>query len=200
MLVPGEHDGRRLGAPSGKAREPVGAVAHEREQVGDRGWAHAELLPHASLVEQPPAAAVELHDPRLGHALREVLVGRADQHLLDSAVGSGMLGRGGQGVVGLLLDHRPDANAKRLDRLLEQRELRQEIRVDPGTRLVEGPQLVAERLDHVVRSHPEVGGAVLEDREGGPQYPPDRAHLVAARVAMRRHGEEVTEQLVRPVE
>ena len=52
----------------------------------------------------------------------------------------GHRGRGGEGVVRLLGDHGPDRDAERLERLLEQRELRHELGVDSRTGLVAGPQ------------------------------------------------------------
>ena len=58
--------------------------------------------------------------------------------------------RGGQRIVGLELDHRPDHETRRLQRLFEQRELRQERRIDSGAGLVAAPQPVAERLDDVI--------------------------------------------------
>ena len=50
-------------------------------------------------------APVELDDPVAAHALAEVLVRRADEHLLDAGVVVGHGRRAGHGVVGLELDH-----------------------------------------------------------------------------------------------
>ena len=63
--VAGEHRRGRLGAPPGQAGEAVGAVADQREVVGDRLGADAELLAHAGLVEDDVLAPVELHDLRV---------------------------------------------------------------------------------------------------------------------------------------
>ena len=51
VLVAREHRGGRLRAPPGQAGEAVGAVAHQREPVGDRRRRHAELLAHPGFVE-----------------------------------------------------------------------------------------------------------------------------------------------------
>ena len=86
VLVPRQHHPCRLRAPAGQAGEAVGGVADEREVVGDRRRAHAELLPHARLVDHPLLAPIELDHHRIHHALPEVLVGRADERPLDSGI------------------------------------------------------------------------------------------------------------------
>ena len=78
-----------FGAPAGQAGEAVGGVADQREVVGDRRRRHAELLDHAGFVAHLPRAAVELHDAVAEHALRQVLVRRADQHARDARIGGG---------------------------------------------------------------------------------------------------------------
>ena len=69
----------------------------------------------------------------------EVLVGRADDHLLDAVVGGRDRGRGAERVVGLELDHRPHRDAQRRQRVLEQRELRLRSGSMPGAVLVRRP-------------------------------------------------------------
>ena len=81
---------------------------------------------------QLPLAAVELHDPRAPHALAEVLVRRDDQDLLDPLVGGGDRRRGAEGVVGLVVDHRPRRDAHRHERLLDHRDLGQQLRRHAG--------------------------------------------------------------------
>ena len=57
---------------------------------------------------------VEADDARAAHALGQVLVGRADHDLLDAGVVARQrAAAGGQRVVGLELDHRPDDDAER---------------------------------------------------------------------------------------
>ncbi len=125
MLVARENGGGRLRAPAGEPREPVSVVADQREPVGDRRRRHAELLSHRGLVEQAPLPAVELDDPRIVDALGEILVVRADDHLLDARVVGRDPGGGGERVVGFELDHGPYRHAERPQRVLQQRELHQ---------------------------------------------------------------------------
>ena len=51
---------------------------------------------------------------------------------------SGRRRRGRQGIVGFELHHRPDRDAHRGERFLEQRELREQVRVDAGAVLYPG--------------------------------------------------------------
>ena len=53
-------------------------------------------------------------------------------------------------IIGFELDHRPDDNAHRGERLLERMELRQQRALDAGAALVVCPKPIAKRLDHVV--------------------------------------------------
>ena len=69
--------------------------------------AHAELRAHAVLVERRAPDPVEAHDARAAHALREVLVRRADHDLLDVALRREARGGRRERVVALELDHRP---------------------------------------------------------------------------------------------
>ncbi len=200
VAPPSEHRGRRLGTPAGQARESVRAVADEGEVVRDRRRRHAELGDDAVLVDQPRLAPVELDDPGAPHALAEVLVRRADDDLLDRWVVGRYRGRAGQRVVGLDVDHRPDRHAHRDQRLLERPRLGPEIRVDALAGLVARPQVVAERLDHVVRCHADVRRAVAEQAEDRPEHAPDRRDLQAVGVVVGRGAEEMAEQFVRPVD
>ena len=79
-------------------------------------------------------------------------------------------------------------------------ELAPERRVDPLARLVAGPELVAERLDHVVGRHAEVGGAALQHAEHRSQDPDHPADLVAPPVRRSGDGVEMPEELVGPVD
>ena len=58
--------------------------------------------------------------------------------------------RRGETVVGFELDHRPDGDAHRRERVLEREKLRVEDGLDSLSRLVVRPEIVAERLDDVV--------------------------------------------------
>ena len=90
----------------------------------------AELRAHAVGVADLAALAIDLHDAIADHALREVLVRRPDADLLDARIPRREVGRGGQRVVGLELDHRPHDDAHRRERLLERMELRPERGLD----------------------------------------------------------------------
>ena len=116
---------------------------HRRRARGSRGSTpgatpNFATTPASSMMTLRPP--VQLDDAGAADALREVLVGRADQHLLDARIRRRPHRRRGQRVVRLELDHRPDHDAERRERLLEQRELREEIGVDAGAGLVAGPE------------------------------------------------------------
>src|SRR5262249_35509428 len=201
VLVAGEHRGRRLRAP---AREPgiaVGAVADQCEPVRNRRGRDAELAAHSVLVSHFACATVELDDPAATDALRQILVRRAHDDLLDTAVALGHRGRRGERVVGLQLDHGPDNHAERSQRIFHRLELREQQRIDSLAGLVPGPERVPEGLDDVIGGDAHVRGAALEHAEDRPDDPAHRSELRwRAPVEGRRGREEVAEQLVRAVE
>ena len=105
----------------------------------------------------------------------------------------------GQGVVRLQLDHRPDRHAHRRQRLLERMELRLQRGVDAGAGLVAGPQIVAERLDHVVGGDADMRRAALQHLGDRAQHALDRAQRrVGAGCAAG--AVELAEQLVGAVD
>ena len=110
--VLGQHRRRGFGAPAAQAWKPIGRIADERQVVGDRRGRHAELRDDAGFVADGARAAIHLHDPRAAHRLREILVGRADQHPIDARVRGRRHRRRRQRVVGLVLDHRPHRDAR----------------------------------------------------------------------------------------
>ena len=106
----------------------------------------------------------------------------------------------GERVVGLELDHRPDGDAHRRERLLERMELRAQRRVDAVAGLVAGPEVVAERLDDVVGRDADVRRAASR-----PSRAPCAARRPRRRTAGRRRAAaaqavEVAEQLVGAVD
>ena len=201
MLIAGEYGRRGLGAPAGQAGITVGGVAHEREPVGNRRGRNPELLADSGLVAHLARAAIELDDSMTPHALRQVLVRGADDHLVDAPVGRGHECRSRQCIVGLELDHGPDNHAERAQRVFQRPELGVEQRVHALARLVPGPERVAERFDDVVSRHAKMRGAVFEHSEHRPDDPADRPQLLG-RVPLegRRGREEVAEELVRSVD
>ncbi len=75
------------------------------------------------LVADLPGPAIELHDPVPDDTLGQVLVGRADDDLAHLGVLRRHVCGRGQRVVGLELDHRPEPDAERGERRLEDLEL-----------------------------------------------------------------------------
>ena len=88
-------------------------------------------------------------------------------------------GRRRQRVVGLELDHRPHRDAERRERVLEQRELREQLGVHALARLVAEPEVVAERLDDVVGGHADVRRPLLEHPEHRAEHAAHRGDLDA---------------------
>ena len=82
---------------------------------------------------------------------------------------------GSERIIGFELDHRPDDNAHRRERLLERMELREQRGLDAGTGLVVRRKPVAKRLDHVIGRDTDVNGVALQHLKNGLQYANDRA-------------------------
>jgi hypothetical protein len=78
----GEHRGGRFRPPTLEPGITISGVANQREVIRNRLRRHSELLDHAGLIEGDARTAVQLHHPRAADALREVLVGCADNHAL----------------------------------------------------------------------------------------------------------------------
>ena len=79
--------------------------------------------------------------------------------------------------------------------LLQHRELGEQLGRHAGARLVAGPEVVAEALDHVVGRHAEVGDAVAQHLEHARQHA-----LGGAELARIRPAEVLAEELVGAVE
>ena len=112
----------------------------------------------------------------------------------STLVVSGGDARGGrERVVGLELDHRPDRDAHRRERVLERMELRAQRRVDAVAGLVAGPEVVAERLDDVVGRDADVRRARLDHLQHRVEHADHGAErlvvTVRCRGAGRRSGE-----------
>ena len=131
----------------------------------------------AVLVADLVGPPVPLDDPRPAHALCQVLVGRADHDLRDLGIGRRRPGGARKRVVGLELDHGPDGDPARGHDLFQQRELREQMGVDPGAGLVAGPEIVAERFDDVIGGDGDVGCAGLEQARQGSRDRPDGGTL-----------------------
>jgi hypothetical protein len=197
--VSGDQARGRLRADAREARIAVGRVADEGEVVGHPLRRDAELLADALGVADLSAPAIDLDDPIRDDALGEILVGRPDADPLDARVSGRPVGRRGEGVVGLELDHRPHDDAHGGQGLLERMELGPQRRIDALARLVVRPQFVAERLDDVIRRHAQMRGPALDHLRHRMEHARDRAE---GRVdsAAAPDAVEVAEELVGPVE
>ena len=201
VQVAGQHGGRRLRPPPGQPGDAIGGVAHQRQVVGNRLGSNAETVDDAVPVVAHALAPVELHDAEpVVDDLGEVLVGGADEDAVHPGVLSGLHRRCAHGVVGLVLDHGEDPEARRREHRLEQRELGEEFRRHALAGLVALEHLVAEGLDHLVGGDADVGGALLEHSEDRADDRPRGRHLAAVGRHVRWHREVVAEQLVRSVD
>jgi hypothetical protein len=108
----------------------IGGVADQRQVIRDQRRHDAKLLAHGRGVANTLGAAVDLHDAVPAHALREVLVGGPDADLVDARVLGGDARRRRQRIVGFHVDHRPDDDAHRPQRVLQRMELRQQRGLD----------------------------------------------------------------------
>ena len=104
-------------------------------------------------------------------------------------------------IIGFELDHRPDDNAHRRERLLERMELREQRGLDAGAGLVVRPKPIAKRLDHVVGGDAEIRGTVLvfDHLENGLQHADDCAVRAVLAFGEPAQAVEVTEEFVRAV-
>ena len=136
-------------------------------------------MDYAGFVERDPRSPIQLDDTRTAHALREVLVWRADNHLVDSCISIGRNRRGTESVVRLKFHHRPDDHAGRRQSLFQQRELGQQIGLDALAGFVSWPQSVAERFNHVIGRDGDVRGAAADHTQHRREYASDCTHFVA---------------------
>jgi hypothetical protein len=103
-------------------------------------------------------------------------------------------------VVGLELDHRPHDHPGGRQHVLEQWKLREQIGLDACARLVSGPQVVAERFDHVIRCYGNVARAGVDHAEDGRHHASHRPDLAPLAVAGGRERVEVAKQFVGTVD
>ena len=161
-------------ADAGDTRVAVRGVAHEGQVIRDQRGIHAELLPHARCVTDLVLPPIHLHHPVAPNTLREILVVGPDAHLLDPFVCRRQVRRGGEGVVGFQLDHGPDHDAHRGQRLFERLELRPEHPIDARAGLVVGPEFVPEGFDDVIGGDAEMGRVLLDHLENRVEHAHDR--------------------------
>jgi hypothetical protein len=102
-------------------------------------------------------------------------------------------------IVGLEFDHRPDDDSRCGKHLLEQGKLFQQFRVDALSCLIAGPQLISERLNHVIGRNRKVGYAALDHSEHGRENTTNGGHLVAFSIASGGQRIIMAEEFVRAV-
>ena len=195
-----EHSGGRFRAPARQTGIAVGRVADEREIVGNGRRRHAEPGDDAGFVANRARAAVHLDHARSANALGQILVGRADDHAFDVRIERRSRRCGRKRIVGLVFDHRPHCDAEIDQRILEQLELIQKIRIDAVAGFVRRPQPVAERLDDVIGSDADVRRAAVDHSEDGQEHPTDGGDFAPLAVACARHRVVMAEQLVRAID
>ena len=139
----------------------IGRIADDGQPVGDRRRGDAPLRANAGFVVDDRPAAIPQDDPLATHQLGHVLVRRAHEDALDLRVVGEAHRGGGDGVVRLVLDHRPEDDPECLDGGLSDRELVEQLGRHPGRRLVAREQVVAERLDDPIRGAADVRRALL---------------------------------------
>ncbi len=185
MAVTREHRSGGLRAPAGQAGVAVGGIADEREVIGNRRGPHAELRHHARFVQDHVRAPVQLHDARAADATApgpcracrsSTCSTRGSAAAFTAAAASAS--SASYSTIGQTVT--PSA----LQRLFEQPELRQEVRVDARAGLVSGPQAIAERLDDVIGGDADVRGAAIDHAEHRADHAAHGADLTA--VARRR--------------
>ena len=149
----------------GNTGDVVRRVALQRHVLEVLRRRHAEPLLHPGLVVQDDVgdpAAVEHHLDARAHELEEVTVRRHD-HRVHTLLG-GTHGEGADGVVRLVVDDPHHGNAKRVEHLVDQPELRREVRGCLGTTGLVVRVLLQPngRPAQVERHREEVGALVAE--------------------------------------
>ena len=129
-----------------------------------------ELFADPGRIANDVAPAIDLHHARIPHALRQILVRRPDGDFLDPLVLRREMRGRSERIIGFELDHRPDDNAHRRERLLERMELREQRGLDAVAGLVIRPKPIAKRLDHMVGGDAEVSVAALDQLKHGLQH------------------------------
>src|SRR5207247_2399543 len=174
-------------------------VADEGEEVRDQRASAPVLLPPARRIADRLPFAIHLYDAVPADALRQILVGSPDADFLHARISRGDVGRGGERVVGLELDHGPYGHAHGGEGGFERVELREQSRLDASPRLVLGPERVAEGLDDVVGRDPDVGGPLLDQLQYRMQHAADGAEGRVCALGEATPAVELAEQLVRSV-
>ena len=196
----GEHGGRGLCAPSGQSGIAVRGVAHQRQVIGDgcgrRRRTSAPCRPHRGNAR----AAIQLNDARTLHALREVLIRRANDHLPHALISSSRDCPRGQSIVRFELHHRPDHNAGCRKHIFQQRKLRKQLAFNACAGLVTRPQSIAKRFDDVVGGNGDMRGPALDHAEHRRENAADGSDFPALGILGGRQRVIMPKQFVRAVD
>ncbi len=157
-------------------------------------------IPAASRIVFAPA--VDLHDARTSHALRQIFIRRPDRDFLYLLVLRREMRGRSERIIGFELDHRPDDNAHRRERFLKRMELREKRGLDAVASLVVRPKPIAKRLDHVIGGDAEIGVAVFVFNyfENALEHADDRAVWAVLALSEAAQAVEVTEEFVSSVD
>ena len=198
MLV--EQSGRRARANSSNARITILRISHQCEIVGHELRIDAEFCAHSCGVPDLHSLADDLDDAVIAHALREILVVGPDANLLDALVSRCEVRSRGEAIVGLELDHRPDRDAHRVQRVFQRLKLRPQVWLDPFAGFVVRPEVVAERFNHMVGGDAYVRGAGLDHFQYGMQHAGHRLIRLVLALIVASVSVEMAEQLVGSVD
>ena len=199
MLIAGQHSCSRFSTPASDARKAIGRIADEGQPIGNGGWPHAELFQHTRLVIHDVSTAIPTdHLSRcIRDQLGQVFVWRANYDLLDTRLVAEAHSSSGNRIVGFKFNHRPNHDAQRSNRLLSQRKLSQERRVNTFAALVARIQIVAEGGDDVIERARDMRRARLRDqRQQAAEQAKRRADLAAIRRFFGRRTIKAAEQFV----
>ena len=120
---------------------------------------------NARLVRHFFLTPVDLDDSVVNQALAKILVGRENPHLIDLI--AKLASRGRQGVVRLVLAHRPDRHSDRANRVFRSVELRPQFGRNAFVAFVGRKQIVAKRANWIVERHRNMGDSFVRVMQQG---------------------------------
>jgi len=99
---------------------------------------HAELGYNSGFIAQDILSAIKLDDSGADHALAEIFIWRTDEDLIYTIIFRSLAGGGGESVICLVVNHRPDPHSHCFERLFENRKLREHSGGTPSLVLYPG--------------------------------------------------------------
>src|SRR5215475_697977 len=169
-------------APPRQAGISISAVADHCQIIRNRLWPDSELLDDSSLVAHDLAPSIALHHSRADDALGQIFVGCTNYDLAHMLVLRCVERRGSESIVGLEVDHWPDENAHRLQRLLHNGKLREQLWRDAFAGFVALIKLVSKRLDYVVSRNSDMSRALFDHRQHRSEHAASSSDFLAARI------------------